>query len=199
MTNSHLGDWPVVLQAILDGQAEEPKMVGTLVVNRPDHPWPSEVRVSKSQEKYRVESMAGELLTVHTPDRTVVFRPGQELPDQFDHGPWGAVGTHSGAIERRDPFDWTLDDFTVPTKPPIQIQFLGLPAWEIELAPPRRKPAPLVMIVDATHGMTYAQRSLRYGDFFTWTNIHAVEELSEELFEYSGPTRRHSIDGSWFD
>ena len=56
-------------------------------------------------------------------------------------------------IRTRSANEWTGSDFTRPTDRPVrEIDFLGRHCWEVELAPPSYKPAPIQLVVDVATG-----------------------------------------------
>lgn len=195
------------------GEVEEQPFVGVFEVTELRHgdgdesyvatedelQWPSRVRVFKDRDRHRVEDLDGTVLTIRDATHVFVFhRRGHELPDHVPGVPTKTAreedihpGAHGADIARRSPGDWGGDDFTTPTGPAREVSYLGRPAWEVELSPPPHKPSPLVLVVDAVTGMTYEQRSARFGVLSRWTEIVAVDSHPEELFTWGGEVYEH--------
>lgn len=92
-------------------------------------------------------------------------------------------------LVRRTAEDFLGDDFTRPTGPVTATIFLGREAWAVELAPPPHKPHPLQWVVDAETGLVLQQRNDGFGFREEWVELVLGEELPEELFEWTGPSR----------
>lgn len=181
--------WLELLVRMCAGEEYERPFVGVLEVpyEEDEDRWPSTVRVFKDRDRYRVETLDGDLLTIRGSAHTYVFRRNEE-PSRYENDADGEFrpGAHSGVIMRREAWDWRGADFTTPTGPAIAVTFLGREAWEVELAPPEHKPSALVLTIDATNGMVYEQRSVEFGVLNRWTEITDVESHADELFEWDG-------------
>lgn len=84
---------------------------------------------------------------------------------------------------------WTGTDFTTPTGPVTETQFLGRPAWAVELAPPEHKPFPLQLVVDAATGLVLRRTNTGFGTVEEWVELDLEPQLPDELFEWTGPAR----------
>lgn len=189
--------WLELLVRMCAGEAGERPFVGVLEVpyEEDDDRWPSTVRVFKDRDRYRVETLDGDVLAIRGSAHTYVFRRDEEV-QRYDNDADGEFrpGPHSDVIMRREPWDWRGDDFTTPTGPASAVTYRGRDAWEIELAPPERKPSAIVLTVDATNGMVYEQRSVEFGVLSRWTEITDVESHPDELFEWTGDAVWHVVD-----
>lgn len=100
------------------------------------------------------------------------------IPDDFEFG-----------ARRPDADRWDGDDFTHPTGPPREVSFLGRPAWEIELAPPARKPHPMQITVDKATGLVLREGNAALGVATEWVSLEFDSELSDDLFVW-----HHGVD-----
>ncbi len=75
---------------------------------------------------------------------------------------------------------WTGDDFTRPTGPAREVRFLDRSAWQIELAPPPRKPHPMQLIVDQQTGLLLREGNAAFGTFTEWTSLDLAAELPDD-------------------
>jgi len=96
-------------------------------------------------------------------------------------------GTH--LLCRREPREFADFDFTRPTGPVGETTFLGRRAWTVELAPPRRKPYPIQLVVDAETGLILQQRNDGFGSVDEWVEFVVGERLDEQLFAWVGEVR----------
>jgi hypothetical protein len=96
-------------------------------------------------------------------------------------------GTH--LLCRREPREFADFDFTRPTGPVGETTFLGRRAWTVELAPPRRKPHPMQLVVDAETGLVLQQRNDGFGSVDEWVEFVVGEHLDEHLFTWVGDAR----------
>jgi len=92
-------------------------------------------------------------------------------PDDYEFG-----------TERPRPERWEGDDFTA-TGPARETEFLGRPAWEIELVPPPHKPHPLQMIIDRETGLVLREANASFETYHEWTELDMNSDLPDELFE----------------
>lgn len=210
-------NWLELLVRMTAGEESEQPFVGVLEVTEMRHSddgtprvatdeereWPSPVRVFKDRQRYRVETLDGDVLTIRNDEHTFVFgghvhgaedEVDPRTPHRFAHERDSGVrhGAHGHDIERRAVTDWRGDDFTTPAGPARQTTFLGRAAWDVELAPPPHKPSPLVLTVDAVNGMVYQQRSVHFGVLSRWTEIVDVASHPDSLFEWDG-------DAYWYE
>jgi hypothetical protein len=179
--------WPELIVLMCFGQSEERPFTGVVEVDdryddeEDDVALPGAVRVHKKGARYRVESIAGDLLYIRGSDRSWRFPRGGGDPGLVNQDDKYEGGSYGFAIERPDPTNWRGGDFTTPTGPLRPTTYLGMDAWQVELAPPAHKPAPVELIVDQHTGMV-----LRWGDSFRWTQVDQVDDLADSLFEWDG-------------
>jgi hypothetical protein len=96
-------------------------------------------------------------------------------------------GTH--LLCRREPREFADFDFTRPMGPVGETTFLGRRAWTVELAPPRHKPHPIQLVVDAETGLILQQRNDGFGSVDEWVEFVVGERLDEHLFRWEGDAR----------
>lgn len=82
---------------------------------------------------------------------------------------------------------WTGTDFTRPTGPVTETEFLGRPAWAVELAPPSHKPHPLQLVVDAATGLLLRKTNRDFGTVEEWVDFELDPDLPDALFVWDGP------------
>jgi hypothetical protein len=184
----HVPTWPELIILMCFGESEEQPFTGIVEVDDRYGDLPQTVRVHKSGSRYRVETLDGQLLFINGADRQWRFSPDGDMPvmiTQEDDEGFG-YGSYGYAIERPNPTRWRGDDFTTPTGPARPTSYLGRDAWEIELAPPPHKPAPIILTMDAATGMRMRWHSGRFGDVFRWTDIDHGVMHAEELFDWTG-------------
>lgn len=185
--------WPELIIQMCFGETEEQPLTGIVEVDDryaddEDNGLPRTVRVHKSGARYRVETLDGDPLFIKGSDREWRFSPGADVPvmiTQEDDEGYG-FGSYGYAIERPNPTNWRGDDFTTPTGPPRRTTYLGRDAWEIELAPPPHKPAPILLTIDALTGMQMRWHSERFGDVFRWTEISHGVVHADGVFDWTG-------------
>jgi hypothetical protein len=95
-------------------------------------------------------------------------------------------GTPRRYADYLDPED---GDGTTRPGPIGTTTYLGRTAWTVELAPRRREPHPIALVVDAGTGIVLQQRDDGAGLVLEWTEFAAGEELDSALFTWQGPTR----------
>lgn len=194
--------WPELMIWMCFGESEEAPFSGIVEVDDRygdgdgdgddgdgDQPTlPRTVRVHKRGALYRVETLDGDLLFIKGSDGYWRFTPGQRLPSMITDPDQGeGRGSYAYAIARPHPTRWQGDDFTTPTGPPRPTTYLGRDAWEIEIAPPPHKPAPITLTVDRATGMQLRWHSERFGsDVFRWTELDTDVSLDDALFTWEG-------------
>lgn len=136
----------------------------------------------------RVETTSGQL--VHLCDGRSAWRfedgkdPVRAPAEQVRY-----LGPGSELLYTRPPAEWLGCDFTRPTGPVRDIEFLDRPAWEVELAPPPHKPHPVQLVVDAATGAVLALRNDAAGLAASYTDLHVGGPASVDLFTWEGPHR----------
>ncbi|NMD57337.1 MULTISPECIES: hypothetical protein [Tsukamurella] len=99
----------------------------------------------------------------------------------YYHGPGAEL------LISRNAQDWLRgDDFTQPTRPVAEIEFLGRDCWSVELAPPPHKPAPLQMIVDRQSGAVLQQGSEEFDVSVEFTSLDVGGQVDDSLFTWDG-------------
>lgn len=87
----------------------------------------------------------------------------------------------------RDAQEWLRsDDFTQPTGPVSEIEFLGRDCWAIELAPPSHKPAPIQIVVDRESGAVLHQGNEEFDVSVEFISIEVGGDIDDALFTWSG-------------
>ncbi|MEZ5211540.1 hypothetical protein [Gordonia sp. (in: high G+C Gram-positive bacteria)] len=194
--------WVEVLIAMVDG----PSVPVTGVVETVDDDdgfrmWMGEIPVFVGLPPGAVRVWQhGRRLRVDLPDGTPVFRRDGEHAWRFDPSapaeppvlsPGSRVeytGPGRAILAVRDANDWARsDDFTRPTKRPIEeTEFLGRPAWAVELAAPERKPYPIRLVVDRETGAVLEMRNDDAGVRASYVRF-ATADVEPGWFRYDGP------------
>lgn len=139
----------------------------------------------------------GERLRLDHPNGSPYFVVGDEYAWLFEddpHRPYRDdadrvhyVGTITSLVTRPDADRFEGTDFTRPTGPVTATEYLGRPAWEVELAPPSHKPFPLTYVVDAETGLLLQQRNERAGLLAGWVTFTVGGEFADSVFDWDGP------------
>jgi hypothetical protein len=147
-------------------------------------------RVWQRGELQRFETIGGRVTMINGADTHWVWLDGAAIPTAFPRATtaWGPA--HNALLGRGDYDHWQGTDFTRPTGEAVAQEFLGRPAWRIELAPPRGKPYPLTRIVDAQTGLVLSQANAGFETVDEWVELRFDEELAEELFEWTGEVQQ---------
>jgi hypothetical protein len=188
----HVPTWPELIILMCFGESEEQPFTGIVEVDDryaddEDDPLPRTVRVHKSGSRYRVETLDGQPLYIRAADRGWRIRPGGDTAALVNDDDEYIGGSYADVIERPNPTRWRGNDFTTPTGPATRTSYLGREAWQVEIAPPPHKPAPITLIIDAATGMQLRWGNDEFGDIFRWTDIDREVELADELFTWDGP------------
>ncbi|EGD54013.1 hypothetical protein [Gordonia neofelifaecis] len=145
------------------------------------------VAVWRDGHRMRVEDADGEIrylsdgITGWSRDRRLQF-----LSDPITH--LGYRGPGAEILTIRSPMDRKRDDFTRPTDSPITIgEYLGRECWNVELAPPPHKPAPMQMVVDTETGATLQWRNDAYGASVSFTEFAVDTHRDVTFFVWDGP------------
>ncbi|MGW6694417.1 hypothetical protein ACWF62_11635 [Rhodococcus sp. NPDC054953] len=117
-----------------------------------------EVRLWRDGPRTRIDTRTGEPLFICDGDTAWRFEH-DEPPLRADARRVHYLGPGRELAVTRPATDWLGNDFTRPTGPVVDTEFLGRRCWEVELAPPPRKPAPIRLIVDAETGAVLQQRN----------------------------------------
>ena len=86
------------------------------------------------------------------------------------------------------------DDFSVPVGPGVATRVAGRDAWEFVLAPPRRKPHPLHVVVDDATGIVLRMAVPEMGFLVEMTELHIDVELDAGVFTWTGPVATDRYD-----
>lgn len=90
---------------------------------------------------------------------------------------------------RRTELEVELFDFGQPLGPFVEVEHLGRPAWSFAFWPPRSKPAPMHVVVDAAAGLVLHQHFADPARYVEWVELDEVEAQPAELFAWSGPVQ----------
>jgi hypothetical protein len=74
------------------------------------------------------------------------------------------------------------DDFTRPIGPVEETVYLDRRAWRVVLAPPPRKPWPIVQVVDVVTGVTLAMESTMGTPLIAFTAIVTGKTIADDAF-----------------
>ena len=168
-------------------------------------------RVAVRGELRREEDVDGTVLRIagvdadwfRAPDRAttssgVLWMRRREAHQDHQRGPIGGrdVGGPRPSWER-----WMGTDFTRPTGPVVEAEFLGRPAWVVELAPPSHKPYPLQLLVDAATGLVMRTANEGFGSVEEWLEFDVDPVLPDAIFVWDGPAKptpsREEREAAW--
>jgi hypothetical protein len=77
--------------------------------------------------------------------------------------------------------------FSQPVGPFEVVEHLGRPAWAFAFWPPRSKPAPMHVVVDAATGLVLRQHFADPGRRIEWSELAEVASVPSDRFAWSGP------------
>jgi hypothetical protein len=175
--------WEVADEGDSDGLAvEEHPALGRLAVSE------NTVRIARRGSLVRVERPDGTVTAIFGAETTWLF-DGREAPAAYDRQRSSFGWAGADIVHRPSPSRWEGDDFTQLTGPIEAVEYLGRPAWAFELAPPRRKPYPVQMVVDSQTGIVLREGNRDFGSVTEWTSLEFDADLPDELFVWDGPTR----------
>jgi hypothetical protein len=150
-----------------------------------------QVRVWIDGVNLRVEELDGSPNFIANATTCWQFDRSQEAPVASPVSAVRFLGGASSLLERKEISDWSGTEFTQPTGPVGRTTLLGRPCWTVELAPPKRKPFPMQLVVDAHSGLVLQQRTDGFGSIDEWTEIEFDQPLSGDLFTWTGPSRSY--------
>ncbi|MET0448566.1 MAG: hypothetical protein ABW004_09165, partial [Aeromicrobium sp.] len=187
--------WPELVRLMASGQSRDTPLTGILEVDcwySGDHrseTLPNTVRVSMASGRYRVETLAGEVLFIRGHDRAWRFPRSSDLPiltrepdDVVDHG----FGSYSIAIDRPRAESWCdrgLDGIVGEVTASV---YLGRDAWDVEVRVSTTSLATAHLTIDAATGMVLRWGSELFGDDFRWTRLHDLSRADDALFVWDG-------------
>ncbi|MFE4499717.1 hypothetical protein ACFRFQ_07615 [Rhodococcus sp. NPDC056743] len=145
-------------------------------------------RIWRHGRKLRVENSSG--VPVFISDGMVAwdFSGHQDPPRVGAANDVRYLGSAQFLLNRRGATEWIGDDFTRPTGSPEEVTYLGRDCWAIELAPPKRKPHPMQLVIDAETGMFLEQRVDAVGYSYSFAEVILGGELNDDLFLWTGPS-----------
>lgn len=146
-----------------------------------------DVRVWRDGSRVRVERPDGSPL--HLCDGTTAWQFGEEWepPEYAAAGRVYYGGPGAELLVSRSAQDWLNgDDFTQPTGPVSDIEFLGRDCWAVELAPPPHKPAPIQIVVDRESGAVLHQGNEEFDVSVEFISIEVGGHIDDALFTWSG-------------
>jgi hypothetical protein len=155
-----------------------PVLAGAHPGDDPDDPGESFLRVWCDGPRLRTEGLDGQVFVIGGTDICWQFDLEDERPLA---SPRRALRYWAGGtqlLERRAAADFLGDDFTRPTGPVTATTFLGRAAWAVELAPPKHKPYPIQLVIDAETGRVLQQRNDGFGSVDEWVEL-AVGERAD--------------------
>ncbi|SDD00867.1 hypothetical protein [Nocardioides lianchengensis] len=138
-------------------------------------------------ERLRIEDPDGQVRLISDGTTVWTFLDPGEPPRESPRRNVEFVVGGTELLVRTDAERWLGDDFTRPTGPAARTTYLGRAAWAVELAPPRHKPAPMQVVVDAETGMHLQRRNDAFGLVHEWTELVVGEDLDPALFTWTGP------------
>jgi hypothetical protein len=151
-----------------------------------------DVRVWRDGSRTRIETTAGEPLFITDGTTAWRFEPDEELPLRADARRVHYLGAGRELAITRPASDWIGDDFTRPSGPVVDTEFLGRSCWEVELAPPPRKPDPIQIVVDKASGAVLQQRNDAAGWSVSYIDLDLGTPSGPELFNWNGPVRTNA-------
>jgi hypothetical protein len=159
---------------------------------------PPERVVFAPPDFWRVEDDAGWLRYLASDDGFHQWQPPEGEVACFQPrrpGFWTSGGTTSPSLIRprglTNPRD---DDFSRPLGAVEEVDFLGRRAWRVLLAPPARKPQPLLQTIDVESGITLAFQSREGRLLAGFTSLETGFEPSADSFTVPGHGRTTRTD-----
>lgn len=152
-----------------------------------DEDGPAILHVRMKGSQHRLDRPDGAAFFIQDTNRCLQFH--EEDPNRPDEGgpEVSYVGTVWDLVVRPEADRFKGTDFTRPTGPVTATEYLGRPAWEVELAPPSHKPFPLTYVVDAETGLLLQKRNERAGLLAGWTEFRVGGTIPDEVFTWDGP------------
>jgi hypothetical protein len=167
-----------------DPQADTSEDIGHAVEEEPVL-----TRAWRTGRRVRLERPDGRPSLIVDDDWCWQFRGEDPVPVVSPSRAVAYQGNGTQLLDRRDPNDFTGDDFTRPTGPVGTTTFLGREAYTVELAPPAHEPFPIQLVVDSETGLVLQQRNDGFGSVDEWVELVVGEPLDEQLFRWQGPSR----------
>ena len=189
LSHQDAASWDQLRPLMLTGP-ETPVRVRGTIVSTADDDSPLETRVWLDGGRVRLERpdgspvlVLGDSLTWRFGDATGEQRPLVSPRRELDS--W----YEARVAFRRSQTEADLFGFSEPVGPFAQVGHLGRPAWSFAFWPPRSKPSPMHVVVDATTGLTLHVHLADPGRHVEWTTFDEVDTLPAELFAWHGPVQ----------
>lgn len=187
--------WPELIGLMSSGESRESPFTGILEVDG----WysgdgrtetlPNTVRVFKRGHRYRVETLAGEVLFIRGDDRAWRFPRSSDLPilirdpdEVVDHG----FGSYSVAIDRPLPDTWCDRGVDGIVGSVVATTYLGREAWDVEARASTMSLATAHLTIDAASGMLLRWGNGQFADDFRWTRLNDLPDVAESLLTWDG-------------
>ena len=169
---------PVIAGAGATASADEPPLI-----------W-----VWRDGAKVRLENSGGSPSLIVGEEHCWQFGPSREIPVVSPSHAVRYLLSGTNLVTRRDPNEFAGTDFTRPTGPIGEAIFLNRRAWTVELAPPKRKPYPIQLVVDAETGLILQERNDDFGSVDEWVEFVVGEEFDDALFTWTGPAISEEVE-----
>ncbi|MGK9269886.1 hypothetical protein KXR83_02685 [Williamsia muralis] len=148
-----------------------------------------DLQVWRDEPKVRVESMTGQPLVIFNGQTVWRFAHHEQLPVQAPGREMGYVGPGRELLVTQPASRWVGNDFTTPSGPIEDVEYLGRPCWQVELKPPTHKPHPLQLVIDQQTGAILQQRNDGFDIAVRFIEFTAGIPISPNTFEWDGPIR----------
>jgi hypothetical protein len=169
--------------------SEEPVLAGVRGGVESDDELDRPRRVWRDGARVRIEEAGGRPNLIADEDTVWQFQPDEDVPVAAPRRRLMFVYGGTSLLARRTAEGFLGDDSTRPTGPVGTTTFLGRRAWTVELAPPRHKPHPIQLVVDAETGLLLQKRNDGFGMVEEWVELTVGEDLDPALFTWTGPSR----------
>lgn len=183
-------NFPELVALMVLGTDEPDSLIGVVRTVDPESgDWTH--RVWRNGELCRRESMDGRVLGIVGQSIRWARYQGDEEFTAFPRSTssFAPIGGLDPGGERPSFSRWDGTDFTRPAGPVEPTEFLGRPAWQVELAPPAHKPYPIQLTVDAATGLVLRNANRDFGRVSEWTELEIGVDLPDELFVWDGPAK----------
>lgn len=167
----------------VEGTIEQHSTLGRVAVSE------NRLCIDRRGDLVRVSRPDGRITAIFGADTTWLFEAGSDVPVAYDARTASFGWAGAEFIRRLPPSRWEGNDFTKLTGAIEETEYLGRRAYAFELAPPRSKPYPLQLIIDAETGLRLRQANRDFGSYEEWVEIDFDPDLPDELFDWTGPTR----------
>jgi len=155
---------------------------------------PPLIRVWRDGAKVRLENSVGSPTLIVGEEQCWQFGPSRDIPVVSPSHAVRYLLSGTNLLSRRDANEFAGTDFTRPTGAIGETTFLSRRAWTVELAPPRRKPYPIQLVVDAETGLILQERNDGFGSVDEWVEFVVGEEFDDALFTWTGPAISEEVE-----